>query len=222
MDFALRQHIEAYEHIIWDWNGTLLEDLDVVHATLSEQFERDGLPAISMEYYRETFRFPIANFYESLGYEELSPEDFHTKAQWFNKRYCERLQETRLYRGTEELLREIKGLGKMQSVLSLAEQSSLQTALKHFRVDVYFDHICGIADIYGRSKVERGRELLQLCPEVPKAATLLIGDTDHDLEVAEALGIEALLVADGHQSFTRLGALHHRVLKTRFGEATKA
>jgi phosphoglycolate phosphatase len=71
-----------------------------------------------------------------------------------------------------------------------------------------------LSDFHAAGKLERGKELL-VQSRMPKETTLLIGDTDHDLEVGKALGIEVLLLADGHQSFSRLNAKHDRILKSR-------
>jgi phosphoglycolate phosphatase len=90
----------------------------------------------------------------------------------------------------------------------------LHTHVEHHGLTHYFDRVYGLKDHYARSKVERGRELI-FDSQIDREHTLLIGDTDHDLEVAQELGIEALLIADGHQSFERLEPRHHRVLKSR-------
>jgi len=59
--------------------------------------------------------------------------------------------------------------------------------------------------------IQRGHDLLRESG-VPATRTLLIGDTDHDLEVGHALGISVLLVTHGHQSAERLKRLHHDVI----------
>ncbi len=62
------------------------------------------------------------------------------------------------------------------------------------------------------SKVARGRELIARVNE-PLEQTVLIGDTDHDLEVGKALGIDVILVDHGHQDILRLQKVHSKVLK---------
>ena len=82
-------------------------------------------------------------------------------------------------------------------------------------MDHHFDHIFGIDNHYAGSKLERGRELIEKS-RISPSQTLLIGDTDHDLQVANELGIDALLIADGYQSFNKLSQLHHNVLESRY------
>lgn len=213
----LQQKLSQYKHVIWDWNGTLVEDLDLVYTTLSEQLRLDGKPPITLETYRDTFCFPIKTFYKSLGY-TLNDQEFHEKAQWFNERYNSQIHKTQLFNGVPAVLKEIKMSGRTQSVLSAAEQNNLEFALNHFGVSEYFDNICGLGDVYGRSKVARGRDLLAQCSQHKPEKTVLIGDTDHDFEVAQKLGIEVLLIADGHQSYSRMKDLHKNVLPSRYSK----
>ncbi len=47
--------------------------------------------------------------------------------------------------------------------------------------------------------------------DIDPGQLILVGDTDHDLEVGDALGIDVLLVTGGHQSHARLSKRHSRV-----------
>lgn len=125
-----------------------------------------------------------------------------------------RMDHWKLFPGIESHL-ETLALEKKQSILSAAAQWHLDDWVKHFNIAQHFDHVFGVADHYATSKVDRGKELVTVSQISPEE-TILIGDTDHDLEVAHALGVNVLILCDGHQSFNRLSALHPNVLKTRF------
>ena len=64
-----------YKHIIWDWNGTLLNDLTLCVDLLNVSLEKRKLPEMTEEKYRKKFLFPIKTFYESIGF-DFSKEDF--------------------------------------------------------------------------------------------------------------------------------------------------
>ena len=54
-------------HIIWDWNGTLLDDTEAALATLNIMIaERGGTP-IGMPFYLDNFAFPVRPFYDRIG-----------------------------------------------------------------------------------------------------------------------------------------------------------
>ena len=198
------------DHVIWDWNGTLLNDAPHAVDTINFLLEPRGLPLMSMERYREVFGFPIRRYYETLGF-DLQAESFSDLCDQFMDRFMAKVGECPLTPGARELLGQIKASGKKQSVLSATEQVSLRAMMSQFDLSHHFDFVFGIADRLAASKVQRGYDLLRESG-VPPARTLLIGDTDHDLEVGRALGISVLLVTHGHQSAERLKLLHHDVI----------
>ena len=71
--------------------------------------------------------------------------------------------------------------------------------------------ICGLDDHYAAGKIAVGRQLLQQL-KVDPAQTVLIGDTLHDYEVAEALGVACVLVSHGHYAKQRLAQIHQYVV----------
>lgn len=198
------------DHVIWDWNGTLL--YDVAHAvdTINFLLEPRGLPLMNIERYREIFSFPIRRYYETLGF-DLQAESFADLCDQFMDRFLAKVGDCTLAPGSRELLGQIKASGKKQSVLSATEQTTLRDMMSQFDLSHHFDFVFGIADKLAFSKVQRGHDLMRESG-VPPTRTLLIGDTDHDLEVGHALGISVLLVTHGHQSAARLKRLHHDVV----------
>lgn len=206
-------HLEDKKHVIWDWNGTLLDDVDLAVAAIGQVLEAHGLPRIEVETYRETFCFPIAEYYRKLGFTQ-GTEAFETATVQFVENYRKGFANTRLHQGTEILLKTIKEGGVTQSILSAAHQDDLERLLKYFGIRGYFDHIFGLNDHYAASKIDRGRELLEVCGIAAKDS-LLIGDTDHDWEVGQALGLDVLLLGDGHQTHARLKPLAAKLILAR-------
>jgi phosphoglycolate phosphatase len=198
------------DHVIWDWNGTLLNDVPHAVDTINFLLEPRGLPLMSIERYREIFGFPIRGYYETLGF-DLQAEAFADLCDQFMDRFLANVGECPLTLGSRELLGQIKASGKKQSVLSATEQLTLNAMMSQFGLSHYFDFVFGIGDKLAGSKVQRGHDLMRESG-VPPTRTLLIGDTDHDLEVGQALGISVLLVTHGHQSAERLRRIHHDVI----------
>lgn len=209
--------VKNYDQIIWDWNGTLLDDVHVSVEVIGVLLEKHGLPRLTREGYRDIFQFPIIDYYKKLGFDfEKAP--FKQVADEFVAEFNRKVVDATLFDGTLAMLESIQSAGIRQAILSAATQWHLDEITAHFELTRYFTHIYGIDNHYAASKLERGRELLKASGINP-ARTLLIGDTDHDLEVASELGTDALLIADGHQSHERLASKHHDVMFTRFIEA---
>ncbi len=205
----LAHHLQDKSHIIWDWNGTILDDVEICIAIISEVLVEHGLSPISISEYRSKFHFPIHSYYQSIG---LNPErvEFAYVTKRFIKAYEERLPGASLYRGAREVLELLSNMGKTQSVLSAAHEHDLRRLLASHGLDKYFTQVSGLTNHDADSKVGRGLQHIKAL-NIPREDIILIGDTDHDLEVAEALGIDAILLDNGHQCGDHLRKKHHRV-----------
>lgn len=211
---SILAHLEGKSHIIWDWNGTLLDDVDLMVEVIGDLLDEYSLPRITRQHYRELFGFPIRNYYQNLGF-DFNKVSFEKLSEKFIAGYRTGLLSARLHEGAKELLNSLHQSKISQSILSAAEEVYLKEQLSHFSVIHYFDYIYGLRDNYAASKIERGKELMREA-KIPASSTILIGDTDHDLAVGKALGVEVLLLADGHQSYSRLVSKHFKILPNRY------
>lgn len=194
--------MHRYSHIIWDWNGTLLNDvhwgIDAMNKMLKR---RNKKPLEDLAAYHKVFCFPIIEYYKAVGF-NFEEEAFESLAEEYISHYhgngCEKLK---LHDGAEDLLKTLYDNGMVQLILSASSQDNLMEQISLFNIEKYFDEILGISDIFAKSKVQIGLDYISR-KKVPKA--LFIGDTTHDYEVAEALGADCILVANGHQSMQAL------------------
>ena len=58
-----------YKHIIWDWNGTLLDDTWLCVEGINQALIKRNLTPISEDRYREVFTFPVRDYYKKLGFD---------------------------------------------------------------------------------------------------------------------------------------------------------
>lgn len=209
----LESLIAHKSHVIWDWNGTLLDDVTLVVEIISDLLERETLQRIDAATYRDQFCFPIRKYYERLGF-DFKRTSYEQLAADFIGEFHRRVIECGLFTGAEELLTDLKTAGKTHSVLSAAHEESLKEQIAHHKIGHLFDHIYGLSDHHAVSKIERGKELIR-DSGLTLEKTVLIGDTDHDLQVGQALGVDVILLADGHQNYERLTAVHKHVIADR-------
>jgi phosphoglycolate phosphatase len=191
-----------YQHIIWDWNGTLFNDAWLCLEVINSLLRARNLPVQSLDEYKNLFDFPVIKYYELLGF-DLKKEKFETVGAEFIDRYEERRHECKLHDSAENILKSINAHSLSQHVLSAYEQSALNGVIKQYGLSSYFMNLVGHHDIYAPGKIENGRRLVERL-NCDKSKILLIGDTVHDYEVAKTIGIESLLVEHGHHSFERL------------------
>jgi len=201
----------AIGHVLWDWNGTLLDDLEVCVAALERLCTRRGLPSVPAEAYRAQFGFPMRDFYAAVGF-NLEEEPFEAVAMEWAQHYVPAVfTSTRLHDGVEDVLSAIREQGIPQSVLSAYHHEALIALVGHFGLTGYFASVTGLEDMQAESKLAIGRAWLEHSGHAPEQV-LLVGDTTHDFEVAQGLGFRCALVAGGHQSRERLEATGAPVL----------
>ena len=198
-----------YRHIVWDWNGTLLNDtwlcLDIFNGMLREA----GLAPTTLERHREEFEFPAQNYYRRMGF-DTSPEAYARAARAFIERYEARRLDCALQPHARETLEACARNGCALSVLSAYKEDTLLSIIAFHKLTAFFPHITGQTNINGAGKLDRAAlHLKKISPTGERV--LMVGDSPHDAEVARALGADCALVACGHFPEHRLAGLGARV-----------
>jgi len=198
--------------LIWDWNGTLLNDLDLCISSINRLLSKRELPLLGRDVYKEVFSFPVKDYYERIGF-DFSKEHFEVPAREFIDLYDNQVEKCPLHPAALAMLRYFREKGARQFVLSAMKQSMLKKTLEQKGIYRFFEGIAGLNDHYAVSKIERGRQLIREF-HIQRGTTWMIGDTNHDYETARALEVKCILVADGHQSEKRLKETGSRVVST--------
>jgi phosphoglycolate phosphatase len=194
--------LSDYQHIIWDWNGTLFNDTALCVTIINTMLCQRALPTLSLDHYQAVFTFPVRDYYPRVGF-DLSQESFEALSREFVTTYESRRHEGTLYPHTRRALEHVTASSKRQSLLSAYPQETLIDLVHTFELGHLFEHLRGLGHIYADSKIEQGQQLLSELPH-HQSDVLLVGDTLHDAEVAQVLGTDCILIADGHQSKERL------------------
>jgi phosphoglycolate phosphatase len=194
--------VNHYKGIIWDWNGTLLNDTQLAVESMNNMLSKRGLPVLSVDRYKSIFTFPVKEYYRLAGF-DFGKEPFEIPALEFIDQYNRLVWDCSLQESAIEVLNYIKKCGIPQYILSAMMQETLDQCLEYYRINHFFGHVSGLGDHYANSKLETGRQMLKKLDTQPDEL-LLIGDTVHDFEVASELGCPCILIAHGHQSFERL------------------
>ena len=187
-----------YKHIIWDWNGTLLNDTAECASVVDKLMVKNNLGNLTIEKYRQETCFPVINFYKALGF-DFDKISFHDLAHEYIEQYESLVESSNLQPESLNCLNYLTEKGYTHSVLSAYEQKRLEFAVEHFGLTKYFQKIIGLSDLFARSKVENGKKWIQELKYKP-SEVIFIGDTTHDHEVAEAMGVDCILMTTGHQS----------------------
>ncbi len=197
-----------YDHIIWDFNGTILDDVETGIISVNKLLSERNLKTLkNKDEYRRVFRFPIIGYYEALGF-DFSKEPYEKIAPLWVDEYLKNVKNASVYPDVLEALGFFKNRGIAQTVLSATEINMLTEQISSLALGRYFEELLGLDNIHAASKAvlaERWRE------KHPESSVLLIGDTDHDLQVAKCIGADCALVCRGHQSREYLLSLDTKV-----------
>jgi phosphoglycolate phosphatase len=206
----MQYDIFNYRHIIWDFNGTLLDDIGKAVDVMNMLLKRRNMQLITLDSYLEHFDFPVIDYYRLLGF-DLEKENFKNIAEEFILGYFADGYSCYLQKGAKEVLFALSQKGISQSVLSASFSGHLERYLNVLGIRGFFMLLSGQDDIQGSSKEVNGYRHMDLLNMDP-ADVIYIGDTVHDLEVANSIKCDHLLVANGHHKKSKLLKSTDRVI----------
>jgi phosphoglycolate phosphatase len=191
-----------YDHVIWDFNGTVLADMQAGIVAVNEMLSARGLPVLSdLEDYRRVFCFPVEEYYQKLGF-DFEKEDFKgVLAPLWVSLYNKYSKDAPIFGGVQELTSALRAKGVRQSILSASEREMMHEQLRERCALDWFDEIWGNDSIHAYGK---GALSVKWRESHPGAKAVMLGDTTHDFEVARAMGADCILIAAGHHSAQRL------------------
>ena len=198
--------------VIWDFNGTILDDVELAAGSINEVLRRRNLPTIDKAAHRRIFRFPVSDYYRSLGF-DLDREEQGDISDEFHSVYQSGVESCSLNPGIPEALEYLEKRGVDQFVLSAAQEEMVVAWVRLHGIQSRFKGVYGLSDRLAVSKARRCRDLIEDF-DLDPSATLFIGDTDHDVEVARAVGCRPLVVLQGHQDGSRFAGADCEIYDT--------
>ena len=185
-----------YSHIFWDFNGTIIDDVGNALQCVNDMLERKGRQPITLDDYYTYVETPIIGFYRHI----LPPDelDFQDISRQYHSDYARHINETGLAEGAYELLHKLKAMGVHQYIITANILSEAEELIEKFGISACFDKILGAENTLAESKIDRAKAFFKEL-NINRNDAILIGDTLHDLETANALGIDCVLVSYGHQ-----------------------
>ena len=188
-------------HILWDFNGTVLDDVEPCIMSINELLTTHGLPPLSdRAQYQSVFGFPVKDYYERIGF-DFDKTSFDILAvEWVNL-YYKYNSPLKLCPNIVPALEAVSKAGIPQLILTASKTEMVEGQLGELGIGSYFDGIIGLDNIHASGKSDIALEWKN---RVKPANPVMIGDTEHDAEVADLIGADCLLVCCGHMSRQKL------------------
>ena len=200
------------KHIIFDWNGTLVDDASIFVDILNQLLVSRSLNTITLSEYKNVFCFPIKSFYKKLGI-DISEKSFTQLEKEFVNEYNQRMFKPKLFNNVLTVLNSLKKEGFELSILSASNQKVLSKLIKYYSLTQYFDNVVGVNNYGANGKIESGQNLLKEINQT-NDQIIMVGDTDYDYQVAKNLQIDCILIGNGHQSLNKLKSITKEVVNS--------
>ncbi|MEU8509596.1 HAD family hydrolase [Streptomyces brevispora] len=187
-------------HLVWDWNGTLLDDNTAVVGATNAAFGEVGVAPISLDQYREMYCIPIPRFYERLM------GRLPTEAEWdlmdvaFHRHYTEQRTGCGLTAGAAELLAQWQQAGRSQSLLSMYGHDELVPVVRGYGIEGHFLRVDGRTGRSGGSKAQHMERHFAALDGISPEHAVIIGDAVDDAVAAAHVGARAVLYTGGSHS----------------------
>jgi len=190
------------KHIIWDWNGTLLDDCWLCVSAINQTLSNYDMDLIDEIEYKELFCFPVIEYYLKLGF-NFNDEPFSVIGTKFIEFYNLNFHRLKLHDNVLKTLQSVLETNRTQSILSAGKQSFLTSWVHDHGISDYFIDIIGIDNHYASGKTEVGQRWMAE-NNYKSDDVIMVGDTVHDSEVASKIGVDCVLVDKGHVNHRRL------------------
>ena len=189
-----------YDYCVWDFNGTILDDVELGMNSVNALLSQQGLPCIpNKEEYRKRFDFPIIEYYKRLGF-DFEKRSYEILAEEWIALYLQNLHNATMFPGVIDALNFFDNKGVKQTILSASERKMLIGQLDGLGISNRFEEILGIDNIYGDSKLSIA---LDWRSRHTDSKVMFIGDTTHDCQTAKVLDADCYIVSAGHQCSER-------------------
>ena len=206
------------KYIFLDFNGTVLDDVDLCLNLLNRMLTEKGHKPVSYDNYKEIFQFPVIEYYKKAGF-TFEGYSFEELADYFIDEYTRRNNaECKIFEDFKDFVDLLHASGYKVVLCSASKLNLLIDQLNEFKIIQYFDDVIGLDNHFAASKLELAKQYVSHS-DIDLENSYFIGDTTHDAEVAVACGIKPLLVDRGHQSKEVLSKANSVILGSLFETA---
>ena len=193
--------MKQIKHIIWDWNGTIVDDAWLFVELMNRVLKKRNLATINVAKYQKTFCFPLEKYYERLGF-NFQDEPYNIPSTEFIDLYNQEKYRPKLYSGIINMLIKLKENNITNYLLSAQNHESLLDLVHFYQLEEFFEVVQGTDNIHARGKALLARNIM-MTKKITPNEVLFVGDTNMDIEIAQNNKSQILAITFGHQSIDR-------------------
>lgn len=186
-------------HIFWDYNGTVLDDVNVSVSAVNSMLTARNLPLTDKETYTDTLCLPLEKYYESVGICKTPISELSVEFRALCKKHADKSE---IFEDFFELIHYAKELGIKNILISSLYKEHLSEEVQIHNIASLFDDIIGMPDRNLGTKTQNAKKYMQDHSVSPENV-LFIGDLTSDADMAKSLNARCILVPNGHNSKSR-------------------
>ncbi|WIW50588.1 HAD hydrolase-like protein (plasmid) [Bradyrhizobium sp. 62B] len=196
--------------LVFDWNGTLLDDAQALLQTTNSILNHFGRPRIDMKTFREHCEVPLSRLYRSLGMsqDEIAVVDRDGGAV-FHDTYEPLADQADLRDGARRVLELAHRHAALSIIMSNHVVGPLRSQLRRLGIHNYVKDVLAFENRFTQYKSMSKGDRLGLYMQTNKldpASMFIIGDMPVETEIARKLGLTSVSITGGFVSESRLRA----------------
>ncbi len=196
--------------VVWDWNGTLLDDFEAILTGVNTILRHYGRAPVDVVAYREAFDIPIDLLYTNLGFSvEEVRQHLSDYQAIFHRVYEPQADKTSLRAGADDALKETVVRGGTNIILSNHIREPIARQVRRLGLESQIEALLASeARTPQKGDPAKGDRLVAFMHANGWAAesTVIIGDTPEEVRIARALGLRSVALTGGAASESRLRA----------------
>lgn len=185
-------------HIIWDWNGTLFDDLHIVVASVNDSLAAIGEALqIDDDGYRDHYRRPVRDFYDVLVARPVTDQEWDTINRVFHEAYVARIDQAAPNAEAHAAVAEVRNRSLTQSILSMWTDTLLGPTVAQYGLADSMLAVQGSTAAEGSIKAALLRNHLSALGLACATRVVMVGDTFDDAAAAAEVGVGAVFYDGG-------------------------
>ena len=205
--------MKKYSTIIWDFNGTIIDDVTAALGAVNDMLIRRNQNPIDLDTYYKSMGVPIWKFYERVFLPgTITPQEAIAE---FDSGYEKHLSKNPLMEGIVEILSLFKSMGKHQIVVSASHVDKVKARLSELKVLDFFSDVLAHSDYNADSKTYLAREYFK-SNNLDLYDAVVIGDSVFDFTMASELQCDCILTTQGHQSRREFSTVDAQIIDSLY------
>lgn len=205
--------MKNYSTIIWDFNGTIIDDVKASLDAVNDMLALRNQQAIDMDMYYKAIDIPIWKFYERVFIPgTITPGEAMIE---YDTGYEKHLGDNPLMDGIVEILSTFQNQGKQQIVVSASHVDKVKSRLYSLNILHYFSDVLAHSDYNANSKTYLARQYFAE-NNLSFDDAVVIGDSVFDFTMASELGCDCILTTQGHQSRREFSSVDAHIIDSLY------